>query len=333
MNNYKIVLISLVFLLCSLRNFGQDVHFSTIMANDMFLNPAKTAFFSTDFKLGACYRNQWQTIASNGYNTSLLTAEAKLFSSRIYRHSFGIGIGFTQDVAGALKFGQNQYFVSFAYNKQLTKRNEQFISIGANLSRTTWGYNPANADFGQLPTDHEGIYMQKISTFDLSLGLHWQMNPTDETNVSLGFAVFHLNTPSYSFYDESNIKLSRRYTAYATYLYPTSEQTYLQSIIRYSQQNDNYEFVGGLEFIYSLSMTVFDNENIGIGLYFRSNDALITTLRYQRNNFSAGLGYDMNLSGLSAVSNTYGAVELWLNYGINTFKYKQKTKTIPCPTF
>ena len=332
MNYYKIILLYLIFVSCS-KIFGQDVHFSSLTSNDMYLNPAKTSFFSSDFKIGSAYRNQWQTVSTNGYNTSLFTLEARLFSSRRYKHSFGIGAGFMQDVAGTLKFGQKQWFVSLAYNKQLSKRYEQFISIGASMGRTSWGFNPANADFGQMASDYEGIYLNKTTTFDYSMGVHWQMNPSEYQNISAGFAVFHINSPTYSFYENSSIRLARRYTAYATYLFPTTEQSYIQSVIRYSKQNDNYELLAGLEFIYSFSMTVFDNENLGIGLYYRSNDALVATLRYQFNQFAAGLAYDVNLSSLSKVSNTYGALELWVNYGINTIKYKQKTKTIPCPTF
>lgn len=84
MNTRAIILAILLFLVCKATN-GQDVHFSSLMASDMYLNPAKTGFFATDFKVGGAYRNQWQTVSGRGYNTALITAEARLFSSKIGR--------------------------------------------------------------------------------------------------------------------------------------------------------------------------------------------------------------------------------------------------------
>ena len=102
---------------------------------------------------------------------------------------------------------------------------------------------------------------------------------------------------------------------------------------RYSHQNDNTEILAGGEFIYDLSMTMFDNEYIATGLFFRTFDALVLTLRYRRSALDVGLSYDVNISSLSKVSHTYGALELWASYELDTFKHKKQIKTIPCPTF
>ena len=109
---YVVNLLIITFFALSLQ--GQDVHFSSINANDMYLNPAKTAFTSTDFKVATAYRNQWQTVSTNGYNTTLFTVEARLLSSKKYRHSLGLGLGFVSDVAGTLNFGQRQMFVNLS---------------------------------------------------------------------------------------------------------------------------------------------------------------------------------------------------------------------------
>lgn len=82
-----------------------------------------------------------------------------------------------------------------------------------------------------------------------------------------------------------------------------------------------------------MSNTIFDQNNIGAGLYIRSLDAIILTLKYQFNSLNVGLAYDINISGLSQVSNTYGGLEIYLSYGFNKFSYNKKIRTIPCPTF
>ncbi len=332
MNIRKAIFISVLSILC-ISLSAQDVHFSSFMVGDMYLNPAKTAFFSSDFKVSAAYRNQWQTVSGRGYNTALLTAEARLLSSSRYKQSLGVGAGFLKDAAGSLSFGQRQLFLSLAYNKMLSKRNNHFIALGVNMQSTSWSYNVSKADFGLLPSDKEGIYLSRTDAFDIGAGVHWQISPKEDNHLSAGFAIAHLNSPVYSFYDNSSIKLARRYTAYLTYLFPTSHQSSVSLMGRYSYQNDNRELLAGGEFIYDLSMTMFDDESIAMGLFFRTFDALVLTLRYQRSSLMVGLSYDVNLSSLSKVSHTYGALELWACCGIDTFKHKKQIKTIPCPTF
>lgn len=299
----------------------------------MFLNPAKTTFFSSDFKVGAAYRNQWQTVSVSGYNTYLLTAEAKLYQSRRYRQSLGIGIGFARDVAGSLQFGQRNIFASLAYNKQIKKSNNQFIAAGIQIGNTNWSYDISNADFGQSESDKEGILLSRFSVFDLSAGLHWQMDIKEESNIAAGIALFHMNEPALSFYDNSEVRLKKRFTSYLSWMMPTSENTRLKLLVLSSFQNDNYEITGGADMVYSLSRTMVDTEAVGLGLYFRSNDAIILSPYYQYNSFTAGLSYDINISGLSAATKTYGALELWLSYGFNISGYRKQIKSIPCPTF
>ena len=139
-----------------------------------------------------------------------------------------------------------------------------------------------------------------------------------------------------TFMDELNIgdlRLKPRYYGYANYLFSTSEVSKVQLSASTSVQNDNYEILLGGEYIIDLSNTIFDQNNIGAGIYYRSNDAIILALKYQYNNINVGLAYDVNISGLSQVSNTYGGLEIYLSYGFNRFSYNKKIRTIPCPTF
>ncbi|HIW88174.1 MAG TPA: type IX secretion system membrane protein PorP/SprF, partial [Candidatus Onthomorpha intestinigallinarum] len=123
------------------------------------------------------------------------------------------------------------------------------------------------------------------------------------------------------------------FTSYLSWMMPTSENTRLKLLVLSSFQNDNYEITGGADMVYSLSRTMVDTEAVGLGLYFRSNDAIILSPYYQYNSFTAGLSYDINISGLSAATKTYGALELWLSYGFNISGYRKQIKSIPCPTF
>src|SRR3954467_10237807 len=51
-----------------------DIHFSQFYETSILRNPALTGIFGDDFKLGAYYRNQWNSI-SNPFPTFLVPAE------------------------------------------------------------------------------------------------------------------------------------------------------------------------------------------------------------------------------------------------------------------
>ena len=241
-----------------------------------------------------------------------------------------------RDAAGSLNFGQRQMFVNLSYNKQIQKHNNHFISLGLQLANTYWSYDATNADFGQNPADWEGILLSNTSYNDVSLGLHWQIEPTDMQTLSAGLALFHLNKPYISFMEDLNLedlRLHERYFAYLNYLFPTTDVSQLHLQANFTTQNDNYEIIVGGEYLLDIATTIFDKNTIGIGAYYRSNDAIIVGLKYQYNTFDFGISYDINVSGLAQVSNTYGGLELFLSYGFNKYSYNKKIKTIPCPTF
>ncbi len=51
-----------------------DIHFSQFYETSILRNPALTGVFADDYKFGAYYRNQWNTI-SNPFQTGLVSAE------------------------------------------------------------------------------------------------------------------------------------------------------------------------------------------------------------------------------------------------------------------
>lgn len=328
----KLFFIVLTLGFCPIISFGQDVHFSTFNANPMFLNPANTAFGSNLFRIGTIYRNQWSTVSS-GYHSYLLSAEVLPYSCRIKRHGIGLGINFLTDIAGTLRYGQQNIGLSLSYFKAIDDNRDHYISFGLQTNTTGWGYNLANAVFGRNPEDAEGIFLNNIRTFDFGLGIHWQMNYNNKHNLQAGLSFLHINQPNLSYYETEDIILPIKINAYMSDLITISYNYSLNPSIFVQNQGRFLEFVVGTDYNINLSETVSSSKILSFGAYYRVVDAMILMAKYRFNDFQFGISYDINLSRLTPASNTYGGVEIWLLYGFNPISYKKSRTNIPCPAF
>lgn len=332
MEKLKLFFIVFTLGLCSIKSFGQDVHFSTFDANPMLLNPAHTAFGSNLFRAGTIYRNQWSTV-SQGYNSYLLTAEVLPYSNRIRKEGIGVGVSFMADVAGSLRYGQQSIGISASYFKAIDVNKEHYISFGITGNTSSWGYDLANSIFGRYPEDREGILLNTIRTYDFGLGTHWQMKANDKHNLQAGAALFHINQPQLSYYEDSDIILPMRFNAYFSDLIMIKYDNFIKPTIFFQTQKEFIELVIGGDYCINIAETTLDYKIISIGAYYRAADALIVMGKYRYNNLNIGISYDINLSKLTPASKSYGAVELWLLYSFNSTGYKRTKTSIPCPAF
>jgi len=328
----RLFFIILILIKCPIFSFGQDVHFSTFFANPMFLNPANTGFGNNLFRIGTMYRNQWSTVSS-GYNSYLLSIEALAYNNRIRREGIGIGVDFLSDVAGSLNYGQQKIGLSISYFKALDRNNENYISFGLQGNTSNWGYDPANSIFGKSPEDEEGILLHNIRTFDFGFGIHWQMKLNISNNIQAGVAFLHLNKPSISYYENSDIFLPVKINAYVSDLITISDFYQLNQLLFIKSKITILNLLEELILKEIFLKQQLETKIISLGLYYRVVDAFVIMGKYRHNNFNIGLSYDINISRLTPASKTYGGVELWLLYTFNPLGYRKVKTTIPCPNF
>lgn len=324
--------IGLIITFYPIISFGQDVHFSSFNANPMILNPANTAFGGSVFRAGTMYRNQWETL-SKGYNSYLLTFEALAYKNRVRRDGIGIGINLLGDVAGTLSYGQQNIGLSLSYFKAINPLKEHYISFGIIGSTSSWGYNLANSVFGRYPEDHEGILLNQIRTFDFGLGVHWQIKASEKHSLQVGTSLLHINQPRLSYYEDSDIILPIKFNTYISDKIIIDYDKSISPSVFFQSQSNFKELIAGADYNINISATVVSEQIISIGAYYRAMDAMILMVKYKQDNISCGISYDINLSGLTPASKTYGGVEIWLLYAFNTYGYKSPRTSIPCPAF
>lgn len=301
----------------------------------MFTNPAMTGFMNSKFRVSSIYRNQWSTV-SRGYNTFLASAECQPYIAQSGKSGLGIGLSFTSDVAGSLSYGEQDIGVSFSCFFTLNRSKTAFLSFGILGQRENWGYNSSQADFNQEGIYNDDIRYEDLTTYSLSFGSMFQYNLSEDNQFQAGASIFNLNEPSLSYFDNSTdkSKIHRRYSLTSSYMFACNDRYSVRPQIQVNQQYRYNEFIVGSDFIIKLDDAIFTQNIFSIGVYVRNGESIIFSPKYKYNNFLAGLSYDVNISALSKVSKTYGAIEFWLSYSFDPVYYgKHKNTKIPCPIF
>ncbi|MGP1515215.1 MAG: PorP/SprF family type IX secretion system membrane protein [Bacteroidales bacterium] len=312
----------------------QDIHFSSVGFSPMFFNPAMTAFMNNTFRISTIYRNQWQTV-SKGYNTFFLAVEMQPYLSIDNSKGVGVGFAFTKDVAGSLSFGERDIMVSTSFFFALDRNKKTYLSLGLEGMRKNWSMSLANAKFNQQGQYDDDITYSQLNTYDFSLGISLQHAKDEQHLFNTSIALFHINTPSLSRFKDNKIYMHQRFFANLSYLFPyaTNEYVSINPQIFYQHQHSFNEWLVGADVLFQLRDAIFISQIFTIGLYCRNLESIVISPKFKYNNLITGMAYDVNISRLSKVSKTYGAIEIWLSYSFKPFFNRQKLTKIPCPIF
>lgn len=323
-----------IFLLLVLSAKAQDIHFSSLNFNPMFSNPSMTGFMNSKLRVSSIFRNQWQTV-SKGYNTFLASVELQPYLSKNNNKGLGIGFCFVNDVAGELAYGERDFSLNIAYFFAVNREKTAFVSVGASAGRKNWSYDLSKANFNRTGTYDDNITYDELHTWDLSLGTTFQYNITDKKQLNIGFALFNINESKLGYFETSdkNTKINKRYSTNVSYMCDISDRVSVRPQVSYNNQYKYNELVYGTDFLFDLTGGIFNQHIFSFGLFARNLESIILAPKYKFNNFLAGISYDVNISGLSKVSHTYGAIEFWLSYAFSPYNVKYKNNKIPCPIF
>ena len=331
------LVISLSVLFCTSSINAQDIHFSQFYNAPTYINPALTGVFDGNFRTIANYRNQWSSITSNPYETMAFYVDGTPFAESINNGFMGIGLGFYQDQAGDGKLGTSQLNLTLSYSQHLADNQ----SLGAGIQV---GYGQRTIDYTNLTWDNQwngSAYDPSLgsgepnpgnnfSYMDVSGGLLWYFYPNEKFNLKLGGSMYHVNQPNQSFFSNGDDKLKPRYVVHAAVdISITDKKFYVLPRAIFMTQGPSSELLLGAFASYQLQ----DNANaptISGGLWYRNGDAFILATELWYGNFRLGLSYDVNVSGLSAASNSQGGPEVSLTT-IFPLPSQSRYKKIPCP--
>lgn len=336
-------LLFILVLIFSNASYGQDIHFSQIHASPVYLNPAMAGFISEDIRLIMNYKNQWLNTTAN-FNTIALSADAKFVQSKSV--NLAGGILFHSDVAGDLNYRKTNVQIPLSVMLKFNKGNNSshlwsfgmqhgFITQKADLSKVVAFENEPL--LGELFNANNMIY-------DLSLGTVWNTKFKGNHSFYLGYSQFHLNKPQIQTASNNPTEnLFQKFLVHGggDFSFKNENHAFLPSFITMKQGPHMENTVGGF-YRFKTNSNHSVNSAFYFGLWTRWSisrnfnsgfDAVIATLRYDRNLLSVSLAYDFTISPLTVVNKAFGGPEVSLIYSIEVKKKSKSNNKIFCPRF
>jgi len=329
-------------LACFLFMFGklsaQDIHFSQFHNSPLDLSPALTGAFDGDTRFMGNYRAQWSNVPVKWRTfTGAFDTKFKFNPDRKKLRYLSGGALFHWDRAGDSDMTTLQLGLFGSYTHQVSKAS--FLSAGLQLGgyqrsfdtdRLTWdfqyltGGEPSVPPIAVVPGGPSGENFVDDNIFygDISIGLNWNyQNPRTRTNVHIGGGLFHLNEPVKTFYDDSTVKLPKKWSihALATVQLRDKLDLVLMGVGRY--QDVYTEHVLGIAGRFHVDQDETKEFAIQLGLDYRFNaegfgtgDAIIPTAELHYKAWRVGLSWDINISDFKVATNNNGGPEIAVIY-------------------
>ena len=334
---------------------AQDIHFSQFYLSPTNLNPAMTGVINGNIRLTLNYRNQWASVLrSNSFRTYSASYDQRVPVGR-YDY-FGIGGTFWGDRAGEADFATVTGKLSGSYSKYMggTRKQANYLVVGAEAGiaqrsidflNLRWGnqFNPDLGAFDPTMTSGEENFIDNFTFADLAAGLLWFSVFDERSNFYIGGAFHHLTRANQSFQEGEEDLLYSRFTVHAGGEFMINDRIGLNPGAIVMSQGPSFQVNAGNSFRFLLGQSRNNFQAFSLGLWARiankyeegstsssiHGDAVILSTRFDFNDFTFGFSYDVNVSSLSAASNSNGGFEFAMVYRITG----PEKRGVYCPNF
>src|SRR5512138_218148 len=306
----KLKKILYVVVLISIQTEAQDPSFSQFFSSPLNINPALTANINADWRAIANFRDQWIGPASP-YVTGTLSYDRKLFQKKIPNveyngNIFGVGgmLMYDRAMAGVvnstyasaniayrvkLNNGETKHMFGAGFGAIYGHRRIAFDRIDFEEQFTGYGFNT------NLPTGETSLSQMK-PYFSVSTGLIYSIT-SQNSNLDLGVAAFHVNKPKQTFLQDENQQLPIRKVAHANFETFLSEDVVLSiNAIYKSQETSKYYSFGGALGYYLPNNSDF---MLNAGLWYWSKNAFIPYIGIAYQDYQFGFTYDVTANKLT----------------------------------
>ncbi|MEZ5012997.1 MAG: PorP/SprF family type IX secretion system membrane protein [Chitinophagales bacterium] len=341
----KRILFTVIVSIAVLASSAQDIHFSQYTQSPLTLNPALTGLTPCTYRMALNYRNQWASaVGPASYQTFSGSFDAGLWREKLNDNIFGVGGMAYNDVSGDGSLTNLTIMGSLAYHQKLGNSGT-YLSLGGQI-----GLVQKRVDYNKLifesqigangvdPTLPSGEYGDdNFSYLDYNAGINFRSRVSDKFALQFGGAYFHLSEPVETFYNYNVNRLNAHYIGYGSFKFGVGKSTVVIPSFLYMQQTEgsNVQMNSGIDVGFQLEKGV---SMAYTGLHYRTvdnldvADAVIVNLGLDYNNINFGLSYDINISGLSTVTDYRGGIELSFIYW-GCIDTNPKSKPIDCPRF
>jgi len=334
----------MVFLL-SVQAIGQDIHFTQFTMLPAYINPSQTGEFNGNFRAVAGYRSQWRSVTKFPYSTygGIIDAPVKKNGQKGF---WGLGLNVFADKAGEGDLKTTSADIFIAYHIRLSQNS--FLSGGLTGGILQRSINPSQLRFenqfdgkGHNPSLSSGetFAYQNFIKPSVGVGVSYAWGDDKSANVisnnnyagkklNIGFSVFNVSQPYYSFIKSSADKLALRYTGFlmSSFGIENTNMAIIPSVLINMQNKASEVMLGGMV-RYTLREQSRYTEKLkgaalSVGGYYRWGDAFSPAMMIESGSLAFGLSYDLNVSGLKTASNGRGGFEFMIRFlNPNPFGY------------
>ncbi|OQY02901.1 MAG: hypothetical protein B6I20_06210 [Bacteroidetes bacterium 4572_117] len=303
---------------------AQDVQFSQLFADKLYLNPA---YAGSDYcpRVMASYRNQWP-----GAQFPYVSYSASFDQYSEVLHG-GYGIRLMKDDQGGGVF--KMINADFIYAHKVKINHKSTLTMALQASVFQWGINASGlvfADmidpvFGPVLSGSERVNSKAIFTHDLTTGFLLR-----HRKYFIGVNISHI---PHNVIPEHNSILPMKITANIGAAFP---------IIKNGLKRPRYILEPNIIFIKQQTFNVlyygmyFDVSKTAMGVFLRQDlkfhyDAMIFSFHVDVKQLKIAYSFDANLSGF--IKHSFGSHEISLVYLFDCRKKIKDYGTISCPSF
>lgn len=317
---------------------GQDIHFSQFYASPLTLNPGNTGHYVGDWRIMNNYRTQWRTVGEP------FVTNAIAFDKQFYLRSDKVSAGLVviNDQSGDARLTVNKFLLSGAYARSFGGHN---FSAGIQMGLVMKSFDVAALTFPEQFDMSTGGFNNTLSNgetnlgaqtayFDINIGIVWDRK-FGKVHPEAGIAIFHLNRPNESFFDERN-PLTMREVLFGSARIDLNERFYVKPNLLFMTTTKATDFIVGTNGGMNFGQNPINAKSFYMGIQLRdgwqrNTDAMVAITGLEFKQLDVGISYDINVSELQAVTNRRGAFEISVIYRALS---SVLTKTaIPCDRY
>jgi len=337
----KIIQILIFVALPSFYCVAQDMHFSQFYEKPILRNPALAGVFEGDVRVTGIYRNQWQSVTVP-FQTGGLSGEIKLPVGKGYDW-VTLGTEISYDQAGDLKLKRTQVLPVVCYHKSLSAVHDNYLSVAFMGGYVNSQFDPYSAKWDdQFVNGHYDPSNPTSQVFsntsygywDASTGISYSGEMGEQDHFYLGIGLFHFNNPKTNFYTSNTATtVPQKLTLNSGFKFQTSDIDNVHVYADYLQQGGAEVFIGGVMYTRELQKRYDDKKtyNIGVGAFYRWNDAVIPTVKLDIYDLSIGVSYDVNVSRLTQASQSMGGFEISATWRGKLNRTVEAAARVRCP--
>ncbi len=349
------VVIALLLFTSHLRS--QDIHFTLFDMMPLVFNPAETGAFYGTYRISAIYRDQWIAISGvpDEFKTPALTVDLPIIKGFRDQDWVGVGLMFYSDKAGELGLTTGSFKLSAAYHLGLNKKGTtvisfgyQFGSVGRRISNKgleklrleSNGFDPTMPNGDPILSNVEEL---KTSYQDHVGGVFFKSQVNKVNVLEIGFSVGNIGNPNTSLFGsgapqdstvapQPRAESPMRFIGSASYRALVNKNFAIKPIFFMQTLGKASEIVVQVIGEYRINTEKQMVLRAGMGYRFADALQLIVGMDF-KDKLKVTLGYDINLSKLSAASNGIGGFELSAVYIGKIYKKPDPEPILFCPRF